>query len=137
MVRIPLVTINGQVQELPTGDTILVGNTSIANGIITPPAITVHTNDYNPTGLSTCNVMRVSSTADINLTGLVAQASGTLIYIFNVGTTNKKVKLKNDDAASLFGNRFYIRTDATIETNEAALLWYDIASSGWRLVSKF
>jgi hypothetical protein len=42
------------------------------NGQITPTTLVANINDYNPTGIGTSNYVRISSSANINLTGILA-----------------------------------------------------------------
>ncbi len=55
---------------------------------ISPSQITANQNDYNPTGLSTASVLRLSSDASRDITGLQAGADGRLMIIHNVGSNN-------------------------------------------------
>lgn len=117
------------------------------NSIINPPQITANTDNWNPTGLSTCNVIRASTDAARDLTGIVAQPSGTTIILLNVGTVGgaggASLKLKKYDAGSSLGNRFLIRADATLEVDEGCIIWYDNSGAsfgaqvGWRIGSRF
>lgn len=112
------------------------GLTSTANlvlsGSITPTALSGDVNDYNPTGLATALAIRLDGgAADRNITGLSAQAGGTLITIYNIGTTNN-LKLVNQSASSSAANRFLLPNDTTLPPNTALALWYDGTSSRWR-----
>ena len=56
------------------------------SGVISPTQISANTDDYNPTGLATASVLRLSTDASRNLTGLQGGAAGRLIVIENVGS---------------------------------------------------
>ena len=101
-------------------------------GVVTPPLLNANTNNYSPTGLSTCNFLRISSTTDINLTGLKAPSPKTnqVIFVSNVGITN--ILLQNNNNNSLVDNRFYMNNDRLLNPNEGVILMYDSLSSGWR-----
>lgn len=67
-------------------------------------SITSNQNNYNPTGLSTARSILVSSDASRDVTGLVAQASGRVITLINIGVPN--LVLKHLSASSSAANRF-------------------------------
>lgn len=99
-------------------------------GDITPAQITSNTDDYNPTGLSSASVLRLSTDASRNLTGIVGGADGRLLVLLNVGSFN--IVLVND-ATSTAANRFLLGgSDITIETGRAITVIYDATSSRWR-----
>lgn len=104
-------------------------------GIITPTALGANTNDYNPTGLSTSNVIRLSSTNTFDLTGITAQGSGITLILLNVGTNN--IILKNNNAGSVAANRFQLTGDITLNGDDFIAIWYDTVSSRWRAIGKF
>lgn len=101
-------------------------------GDLTPPNITGNTNNYSPTGLSTCNFLRLSTTGNFNITGLLAPATAVNqgIFICNVGTNN--FILKNQDAGSTAANRFLLGGDRTIQADEGLMVIYDQVSQRWR-----
>lgn len=108
------------------------------DGKISPTALGAGpTADYNPTGLSTCNVIRQDMSAAGVVSGLTAQTDGTLIYLANIATSVlNTLTLTHDDAASTAANRFYLPGNASlvIPNNGGAWLWYDGTSSRWRTV---
>ena len=103
-----------------------------ASGDISPAQITADTNDYNPTGLSGASVVRVSSDAAWNITGLAGGGDGRLIYIINVGAFT--LTLKSQSTSSTAANRFGFPTgtDMVLNTGNGIALWYDSTSSRWR-----
>jgi hypothetical protein len=110
-------------------------NATIANalgltGDITPAQITANQNDYNPSGLATASVLRLSSDVARNITGLAGGTDGRVISIHNVGTSN--IVLKNQDAASTAANRFAFGTDITIAADQSVAVIYDATSQRWR-----
>lgn len=102
-------------------------------GRISPTQISANTNDWAPTGFSTCSVIRVSTDASRNLTGLAGGADGRLILLLNVGSNN--LVLKNEDSNSTAANRFSAGGDRTLAGGDGAILWYDSTSSRWRVLS--
>jgi hypothetical protein len=101
---------------------------------ISPTSLSGNTDDWNPTGLSTAQVIRVNSSVDVNLTGIVAQAAGTAIWLHNIGS--KKIKLKHD-VTSTAANRFYCAgsVDRLLRPNASRYIVYDGTSSRWRVES--
>jgi hypothetical protein len=61
---------------------------------ITPAALAANTNDYAPANLATSSRLRISASAGINLTGIVAPATdGRILILSNVGGST--ITLKN------------------------------------------
>ena len=106
----------------------------ILSGEISPTQLAANTDNWNPTGLATASVIRASTDASRNLTGIVAQTAGTLILLHNVGAFSLVLK---HDATSTAANRFYCpgSADKTITTNSSAWLRYDGTSLRWRVVA--
>lgn len=104
-------------------------------GVISPVITSTPQNNWSPTGLSTANVIRVgSSTVNPNITGIVAQAAGTILYIINV--LANPVTLANEDGSSTAANRIVHTFDApNLLTNQSMTLWYDGTSSRWRVIA--
>ncbi len=98
---------------------------------VTPSQLTANQNNYNPTGLSSAAVLRLSSDASRNITGIYGGAEGREIVILNVGSQN--VVLKNADAGSDAANRFSIGADITLAGGgQGVVIWYDAVTSTWR-----
>jgi len=102
-------------------------------GDISPSQITANQNNYDPTGLSAASVLRLSTDASRDITGLAGGADGRLIIIHNVGSFN--IVLKDESASSSAGNRFALSADVTLAPDNVAALQYDSTSSRWRAVS--
>ena len=102
------------------------------SGDISPAQITADQNDYNPTGLSTAAVLRLTSDASRNITGLQGGADGRQLYVANVGSNN--IVLNDESASSSAANRFALDGDLTLGADTAATLLYDSTSSRWRLL---
>lgn len=103
-------------------------------GAVTPSQITADQNNYNPTGLSNANVLRIASDAARSLTGLAAQPSGELLLVMNVGSFN--ITLANESSSSSEANRFAIGAAALLAPGHGTLIWYDAGSSRWRIVGR-
>jgi len=102
------------------------------SSVLTPPQITATTNDYSPTGLTEAAVLRVSTDASRDLTGIAAPfVSGRVLWVFNVGSFD--IVVKNENASSTAANRFALNGDVTVQPGNGAPLWYDGDSDRWRM----
>lgn len=101
-----------------------------ATGDISPTQITSDQNDYAPTGFSTASVLRISTDASRNITGLAGGSDGRIIWIYNVGSF--AAVLKDESASSTAANRFGFGADLTLGSKQGAQLIYDSTSSRWR-----
>lgn len=110
-------------------------NTIRLDGIISP-SITANQNDWNPTGFSTCNVVRCEVDATPRtVTGMVPPSdNGHLRFFFNSGSNS--LTFTHQDAASVAANRVICPSAASLVlgTNDGVIGWYDSASNRWRLV---
>jgi hypothetical protein len=102
-------------------------------GIISPSILTGNVDNYNPTGLATATVLRLSSDASRNVTGIVAQSSGRVLELHNVGGFD--IVLLNDVTSTNL-NRFLFGADVTLATQEGIQIWYDTLSGRWRSSGK-
>jgi hypothetical protein len=100
---------------------------------ITPATFSSTQNDYNPTGLSTADVLRLECTgADRIVTGLQGGADGRIIIIHNVGATYD-ISLLNEDTGSSAANRFsFGGYGITLAPGASILLQYDNTATRWR-----
>lgn len=100
---------------------------------ITPTQLAANTDNWNPTGLSTATVIRASTDASRNLTGIVAPATSWALLLENVGAFDLVLK---HDVTSTAANRFYCPndTDLTLQKDTSVLLGYDTTSSRWRVI---
>ncbi len=122
---------NFQETEQAINDPVRSGLIQLA-GIINPATITGNVDDYEPTGISTANVMRVTSSSNRTITGIVGEPN-QLLLIANVGT--RDIILKRNSANSLPSNRFDIDRDITIEDRETLFIWKDAISDRWRAIT--
>ncbi len=99
-------------------------------GVISPASLTAQQDDYNPSGLSTAAVARLSSNASRAITGFQGGTAGRLMYLFNVGAN--PILLANENGASTAANRFSIGVDRTLAPGRSIALIYDATSSRWR-----
>jgi hypothetical protein len=103
------------------------------NSIISP-SLTGSVNDYAPTNIATCNVMRISSDGAYNITGLGGGATGNQILMFNISAFS--LTLKHASASSSSGAKFACpgNADYVVTAGSCAVLWYDATSLVWRVI---
>jgi hypothetical protein len=99
-----------------------------------PAQITSNQNDYAIS--TTAHVLRLSTDASRNITGLVAPAGPRRVVIINVGAQN--LVLVNQSASSVAANRVITGTgsDATLSADDVAELIYDSLTLRWRMLYK-
>ena len=100
-------------------------------GDISPSQITADQNNYNPTGLSTASVLRLTSDASRSITGLSGGAEGRILILLNRGSND--IVLKHESASSTAANRFKFSTssDLTLTPGAGIELIYDATDSRW------
>lgn len=103
------------------------------SGDISPSQITVQQDNYNPAGLSDASVMRLSTDASQDMTGLQGGSDGRILFLHNIGSFD--IVLTNEDANSSAANRFNLNADVTIQASNLVILQYDSTSSRWRAVA--
>lgn len=105
---------------------------------LSPSALAGNVNDYAPTGHANAEVLRINpGGAGRNITGLAGGAPGRRVLLVNIETVAGDVTLKHADAASAAANRFVGANlaDVVVRAGGSTLLWYDGASSRWRIVA--
>src|SRR3954447_5773597 len=90
---------------------------------VSPPQITANQNDYNPTGLASASVMRLSTDASRTVTGLQGGADGRLVVGTNVGSFD--LTLADQNASSSAANRFAIGGSVAVPAGQSVALLYD------------
>lgn len=106
------------------------GSTSFT-GVISPTALSAHTDDWAPTSLSTASVIRASSSAAYELRGLTGGSSGRTLFIHNVGAYT--ITLKDESGTSTAANRFALQTDVPLDPDGVAVVQYDSTTARWRI----
>lgn len=102
------------------------------SGVISPTQLAANTDDWAPTGLAGAIIIRASTDASRNLTGLTGGASGRVLIVENVGSFDLVFK---NDVTSSASNRFYLGgADVTLTTKKTLLFVYDSTLSRWMLV---
>jgi hypothetical protein len=111
-----------------------VGISFVEFGTLSPSQITANQNDYNPTGLGMCTVLRLTSDQPRRISGLAGGYDGRRIEIQNVNTISGEglIILNSEDTASSAANRFAIDNDLIFEPGQGGIFTYDGASARWR-----
>ncbi len=101
--------------------------------VLTPSQLTTNTNDYAPTGLDRVNVLRLSASGAVDLTGLKNPRAGKpkTFLIVNIGSN--AITLTSEDAGSAAANRFLFPSALVLGQNASASIWYDVISERWRV----
>lgn len=103
-------------------------------GVTSPAQIVANTNDY--TGAAGAfSVIRFSTDAARNITGLTAGVAGRLALLINIGT--QTAVFTHNDAASTAGNRLLNASGAnkTVQAGGSYFAWYDGTSAAWRQIA--
>lgn len=104
----------------------------IIDGDLSPAQLTANTDNYAPTGIQGAHILRLSTDASRDLTGIaggVTMVDGRELTIVNIGAQN--LVLKND-VTSTAANRFLLGADVTVTPEQAVRIIYDGTSSRWR-----
>jgi len=104
------------------------------NVIISPTALAGDQNNWNPTGFSTAEIVRMDSTLGVNVTGLDATAVQPRKTLVNIGVY--AIVLPHEDTGSFAANRFKMPSAAnvTVLPDAAVRVFYDTTTGRWRLV---
>jgi hypothetical protein len=108
-------------------------------GVITPAQLTASQTDYNPAGLSTATVLRLSTNGgnfSIFSLGTAAQPSGRRLWVKNVGGSGT-ITLVHGSALGTAAARFSLPNSLaqTLPPSGAVELIYDTTISRWQLAS--
>jgi hypothetical protein len=103
------------------------------SGDISPSQITANQNDYNPSGLANASVLRLSSDASRNITGLHGGSDGRIIVLQNIGGNDLVVQ--SEHTGSSAANRFALAANITLAANDCAIVQYDAGASRWRALA--
>jgi hypothetical protein len=103
---------------------------------ISPPQITVHVDDWNPSGFATASVVNVDILGIKEIRGFLAGNDGDRKLIIN--TSNYELKLMFNSATSQPNNRIYTVEQAPYKIQKfgAAEIIYDKSISRWRVIDK-
>lgn len=107
------------------------GTDAVTNVVVSPSQITGNQNDYSP---GTGDIVRLSSDAARNITGITAGGSGDVRVLVNVGSFT--ITLVHQSTSSTAANRFLVSfgADYLLAANAAAVIVYDATTSRWRVI---
>lgn len=114
------------------------GGSIAFSGDVTPAQITSTQNNYNPTGLSTASVLRLSSDAVRSITGIAGGADGRILILMNVGSFAINLVDESASTASDAANRFnFSNTNGnqgtSITPRDSVTIIYDSTVSRWKM----
>lgn len=99
-------------------------------GVLAPAQITADQNDYNPTGLSLTNTLRLTSDRPYrSITGLAGGVEGRSVALENAGS--HPILIRNENTGSTAANRFALTLDNILWPSDTLRLKYDAATSRW------
>lgn len=105
------------------------------NTVISPTALAANTNDWNPTGLATCNVIRVGTDATPRtLTGIVAGNDGDILILHNRNTSTALTLAH--DVTSTAANRFFCpgAVNFSLTGKKSVVLYYSGDDDRWLVI---
>ena len=104
-------------------------------GILLAPQIVAHTHNYSPTGLDAATIVRLDSSSNFNISGMVpgALADGRIVILSMIVAAT--LTLLHEDTGSDVANRFRLGgSDIALQQDDSIILWYDGTSSRWRAI---
>ncbi len=131
-------TLTGNVTGNVTGN--LTAGTIITNDIrvdqvvrftgeLQPAQITADQNNYNPASLGDSYILLLDLDAPRAVTGIAAQADGTILVVTNISTFD--LTLPDQDAGSLAANQFYQGANFVLGQYGSIRYRYESAIPGW------
>jgi len=112
------------------------GADAISPVIVTPSSLSASQNDYAP---GVCDILRLSSSTAVDLTGLVAgTVDGAMRLVINTNASGgAAITLRHESASSAAANRFRSATNADVillADGGSVTLTYSTAISRWRIL---
>jgi hypothetical protein len=102
---------------------------SVGGADTSPAQLTANTNDWAVLGTE-LSVVRFSTDASRDITGLTVGWPGRIAYLHNIGSFN--AVLKDESGSSTAANRFALTGDLTIYPDMCIPLQYDGTTARWR-----
>jgi hypothetical protein len=107
-------------------------------GHLRPAQITADQNDYNPTGLGSCNILDLDNDNVRQLTGLQGGFGGRRISIHCRETAQGPIILRDQNTSSSAANRFILpKRRLFIWPGDTTELWYDEVAQRWKVMHDF
>jgi len=112
----------------------LTGVVTVTGGVtaasVTTKALTVDENDYDA---GSSDIVRLTPSANVTLTGLAGGSDGVVRVLYNIGTHIVTLATGNTNSAET--NRFSIVSgNVTLDEGDSASAWYDGTSQRWRVL---
>ncbi len=119
--------------RLPTTVLAMLFSDAFSLGSVTSPgSLGADQNNYAP-GIANSNVLRLTASTPINITGLAGMANNQVLLLINIGAS--QINLVNESGSSTAANRFnFSGASRVLLQNQAVFLWYDGASSRVRVL---
>lgn len=106
------------------------------SGVLSPAQIAADTNDYNPTGLSLANILRLDTDNVRYLTGLQGGYDGRRILLHVLPAAQGPLILRDENASSSAANRFTLSERRVfLWPGDSLDLWYDGTAARWKQTS--
>lgn len=102
----------------------------LLQGVIDSASLGATQNNYAPTGIATASWIRLTSSVDVDITGLTTGASGRTIALVNIGSFN--ITLKDESGSSTATNRFALNGDIVLSPDTGVIIIYDNTTQRWR-----
>jgi microcystin-dependent protein len=103
------------------------------SGVLTPPTLTGNQDNYNPAGMDSATMLRLSSDATRSITSIQAGTAGRVLKLINIGAFKILLLAETGGTAT---NRLALDDDVALWPLDTATLWYDQTSTRWRLDSR-
>jgi hypothetical protein len=131
-------TDNGSTVTFSGNLTSTAGSTSIGGTygtVISPASISGTVNDWNPTSFATAMIIRVTTSATTNITGLAGAIDGHLMTLINVSASTLTI---SNETTSTAANRINTGSgaDIALAQHQSALLVYDGTLARWRVIGR-
>ena len=95
-------------------------------------ALAATTHDWAPAGLALTDLIAVSCTGTVDLTGLVPQQRERLVVIQVVAGT---LNIRASNGGSAASNQFGLDADLALPAGTGVWLYYDQADARWRAIT--
>lgn len=108
---------------------------TVNGGIISPTALSLTPqNDFNPTNLANCSILRLSASIPVTITGLAGGVDGRRLTLVNTGVI--PITITSEDTLSIITNRFALGgVNARLVAGAVLGIVYDGNISRWRVNS--
>lgn len=94
-------------------------------------AVIADTHNWNPDGLTTCNILRVDPSSNWDLTGVQGQTHGMFFWMLN--GSGGILRLKHGDARSLANNQLTLSTGADYDLHYLGIAAFLYLYGAWRV----